>query len=143
MLSVNDLMTVIPNTVTPSTSLRHIIELMKTEGCRQLPVIEKGKLVGIVTDRDVRLVINSPMVLHGRWQDEELLDRVLAAGCMTTNPMTVTPETPAYQAAKMLSLYKFGSLPVVDDDTLVGIVTVTDFLDYFSATQPEKVIDGL
>ncbi len=142
MLCVNDLMTVIPNTVTPNTSLRHIIELMKTEGCRQLPVIESGNLVGIVTDRDVRLVINSPMVLHGRWQDEELLDRVLAASCMTPNPLTVSPDTPACQAAKMLSLYKFGSLPVLDEGTLVGIVTVTDFLDYFSAEQAEKVIDG-
>lgn len=142
MLCVNDLMTVKPNTVTPGTSLRNIIEMMKTEGCRQLPVVENSKLVGIVTDRDVRLAINSPMVLHGRWQDEELLDRVLAADCMTINPMTATPDTPAYQAAKMLSLYKFGSLPVVDGDALVGIVTVTDFLDYFSDEQPEKIIDN-
>jgi len=143
MLCVNDLMTVRPNTVTPGTSLRNIIEMMKTEGCRQLPVVENSKLVGIVTDRDVRLAIKSPMVLHGRWQDEELLDRVLAADCMTLNPMTVTPDTPAYQAAKMLSLYKFGSLPVVDGDALVGIVTVTDFLDYFSDEQPEKIIDSI
>ena len=61
---------------------------------------------------------------------------------MTTNPMTVTPDTPAHQAARMLSLYKFGSLPVIDQGELVGIVTVTDYLDYFSDDQPEKVIDG-
>ena len=143
MLTVNDLMTVVPHTVTPETPLRHVIELMKTEGCRQLPVLDKGKLVGIVTDRDIRLVMNSPIVLHGRWQDEELLDKVTADSCMTPNPMTVTPETPAYQAAKMLSIYKFGALPVVDGDMLVGIITVTDFLDYFAAEQPETVIDGV
>jgi acetoin utilization protein AcuB len=142
MLVVNDLMTVVPNTVSSCTSLRHIIEIMKMEGCRQLPVVENGRLVGIVTDRDVRLVMNSPLVIHGRLQDEELLDRVLASGCMTPNPLTVTPDTPAYQAAKMLSLYKFGSLPVVDEGNLVGIVTVTDFLDFFSDTQTEKIIDG-
>ena len=142
MLTVNDLMTVIPYTVTPGTTLRRVIEMMKAEGCRQFPVLDKGKLVGIISDRDVRLVINSPMVLHGRWQDEELLDKVLADSCMTANPMTVTPETPAYRAAKMLSLYKFGALPVVDDDVLVGIITVTDFLDYFAAGQSETVIDG-
>ena len=142
MLTVNDLMTVIPYTVTPGTSLRRVIEMMKAEGCRQFPVLDKGKLVGIISDRDVRLVINSPMVLHGRWQDEELLDKVLADSCMTANPMTVAPETPAYRAAKMLSLYKFGALPVVDDDVLVGIITVTDFLDYFTAGQSETVIDG-
>ena len=61
---------------------------------------------------------------------------------MTANPMSVTPETPAYSAAKMLSLYKFGAMPVVDDGILVGIITVTDFLDYFAAGQSEMVIDG-
>jgi acetoin utilization protein AcuB len=142
MLTVNDLMTVIPYTVTPGTPLRRVIEMMKTEGCRQFPVLDKGRLVGIISDRDVRLVINSPMVLHGRWQDEELLDKVLVDSCMTANPMSVTPETPAYRAAKMLSLYKFGALPVIDDDDLVGIITVTDFLDYFAAGQSETVIDG-
>jgi len=142
MLTVNDLMTVIPYSVTPGTSLRRVIEMMKTEGCRQFPVLDNGKLVGIISDRDVRLVMNSPMVLHGRWQDEELLDKVLVESCMTPNPMSVTPETPAYRAAKMLSLYKFGALPVVDEDNLVGIITVTDYLDYFAAGQSEMVIDG-
>ncbi len=143
MLTVNDLMTVIPHSVTPSTSLRRVIEMMKTEGCRQFPVLDNGTLVGMITDRDVRLVMNSPMVLHGRWQDEELLDKVLVDSCMTANPMSVSPDTPAYRAAKMLSLYKFGALPVVDDDILVGIITVTDFLDYFAAGQSETIIDGV
>ncbi len=139
MLTVNDLMTVIPNTVTPQSTLRQIIELMKAQACRQLPVLENGKLVGIITDRDVRLVMNSPLVLHGRWQDEEILDNINANTCMTPDPMTVTPDTPAYQAANMLSIYKFGALPVVDDSELVGIITVTDFLNYFAAQQPEMI----
>jgi acetoin utilization protein AcuB len=136
MLTVNDLMTVIPNTVTPGTTLRQVIELMKIQACRQLPVMENGKLVGIITDRDVRLVMNSPLVLHGRWQDDEILDKMTAENCMTPDPMTVTPETPAYQAANMLSSYKFGALPVVDNDALVGIITVTDFLNYFATHHP-------
>ena len=74
MLSVSDLMTAIPNTVTPQSTLRQVIEVMKAQSCRQLPVLNDGKLVGIITDRDVRLVMNSPLVLHGRWQDEEILD---------------------------------------------------------------------
>lgn len=142
MLAVSDLMTVNPYAVAPRTSLRHVIELMKSEGCRQLPVVDEGKLVGIVTDRDVRLVMHSPMVEHGRWQDEELLDTVEVEGCMTANPMTIAPDAPAHHAAKMLSLYKFGALPVVRDEELVGIVTVTDFLDAFVARQVEIVIDG-
>ncbi len=139
MLTVNDLMTPIPNTVAAGTHLRQVMEIMKTENCRQLPVLEDGKLVGILTDRDIRLVMNSPLVLHGRWQDEEILDQVTAESCMTPNPMTVTPDTPAYRAADMLSMYKFGAMPVVDGDTLVGIITVTDFLDYFAEQAPATV----
>ncbi len=141
MLTVNDLMTAIPFTVSTDTTLRHVIEVMKTEACRQLPVLENGELVGIITDRDIRLVMNSPMVLHGRWQDEELLDRVQARTCMTANPLTVAPDMPAYQAAHMLSLYKFGALPVVDNGVLVGIITVTDFLDNFASRRAKTVID--
>ncbi len=139
MLTVNDLMTVIPNTVTPQTTLRQVIELMKIQACRQLPVMNNGKLVGIITDRDVRLVMNSPLVLHGRWQDEEILDTVTAENCMTPDPMTVAPETPAYHAANILSIYKFGALPVVDNGALVGIITVTDFLNYFALQQPQMI----
>lgn len=139
MLTVNDLMTVIPNAVSPRSTLRQVIELMKTQACRQLPVLVEGKLVGIITDRDVRLVMNSPLILHGRWQDEEILDSVTAKDCMTPDPLTITPETPAYQAANMLSIYKFGALPVVDDGVLVGIITVTDFLNYFANQHPETI----
>ena len=135
MLTVNDMMTVVPDSINSTTLLRDIIGMMKAEGYRHLPVVDDGKLVGIITDRDIRLVMNSPMVLHERRQDEELIDTVTAEACMTANPVTVTSDTPAYRAAEMLSIYKFGALPVVDDEKLVGIITVTDFLDYFATNQ--------
>ena len=137
MLTVNDLMTVDPITVTPDTSLRRIIGLMKKEGCRQLPVVDNGRLVGLVTDRDVRLVLNSPLGLHEHQHNEELLDSIIAEGIMTVNPITIAPDAPAYKAAEMLSIYKFGALPVVEGEVLVGIITVTDFLDLISTTRPE------
>lgn len=135
MLTVKDMMTVVPDTISPSTSLRDVIGMMKTEGYRHLPVIDDGKLVGIITDRDIRLVMNSPMVLHERRQDEELIDTVTAESCMTPNPVSISPDTPAFRAAEMLSIYKFGALPVVENDQLVGIITVTDFLDFFATNQ--------
>lgn len=138
MLTVNDLMTIDPQTVTPDTSLRQVLDIMKREGCRQLPILDEGKLIGIVTDRDVRLALNSPLSVRVREVNEEMLDRITAQSCMTPNPVTVTPNTPAYRAAEILSLYKFGALPVLDGETLVGIITVTDFLDYFVATDPAK-----
>ncbi len=131
MLTVNDLMTVKPTVVTPDTSLRQVIGVMKREGCRQLPVVDSGKLIGIITDRDIRLIVNSPMLHHERQDDDRVLNEVTAESCMTANPITVTPDTPAYRAAEMLSIYKFGALPVVEKGgTLIGIITVTDFLDH-------------
>jgi acetoin utilization protein AcuB len=130
-------MTAVPDTVTPNTPLRTVLRIMKTGGYRQIPVLEKGKLVGIITDRDIRLTMNSPFVLHDHAQDEEILLNVTVESCMTPNPVTITPDTPAYRAAEMLSMYKFGALPVVEDDVLIGIITTTDFLNYFSANIEE------
>lgn len=139
MLTVRDLMSTNPDTVRPDTPLRAVIQTMKLAGCRQLPVVdEHGHLVGIVTDRDVRLAMNSPMNLPNRGQDAELVASETTASCMTPNPITVSSDTPAYRAAEVLSTYKFGALPVVDNDELVGIITVTDFLDRFTAEQPQK-----
>lgn len=141
MVTVNDLMTVDPCTVTPGATLREVIQLMKAEGYRQLPVVdEQGELVGIITDRDVRLAMNSPLLPHPRAQDEALLDTVTAESCMTPDPLTVSPDMPAYRVAEMLNAYKFGALPVVENGDLVGIISVTDFLDYFVTEQPATII---
>lgn len=141
MLTVNDLMTVDPVTVKPGTNLRRIIALMKREGCRQLPVVvDDNRLVGLVTDRDVRLILNSPLALQEHMHEEALMETMLAEGFMTLNPITVTADTPAYKAAEMLSIYKFGALPVVEGETLIGIITVTDFLDHVSASRLEAAV---
>ena len=120
MLTVADLMTVRPVTVTPDTLDSAVAELMKREGYRQLPVVDNGELVGIITDRDVRMV-----------KRDGHFSTATAESCMTPNPITVSPNTPAYRAATMLTVYKFGALPVVENNRLVGIITVSDFLDYF------------
>ena len=136
LYSVSDLMTLSPDTVDLETPLREVLVRMKEDGCRQLPVLDdERQLVGIITDRDVRLAMNSPLILRERWQDETLVDTVRAANCMTHDPITVTPETPAYRAAEILSVYKFGALPVVDGNMLVGIISVTDFLEKFAESQ--------
>lgn len=130
MLTVSDLMTFNPKTVTPTTSLTEIRHLMRAEGCRHLPVVEDGRLVGIVTDRDLRAVVNTPVLAHGS-----------AETIMTANPITVSPSTPAHRAAEMLNLYKFNSLPVVDHGVLVGIITSTDFLAQFTEQEQRSDFD--
>ncbi|MBP8002842.1 MAG: CBS domain-containing protein [Chloroflexi bacterium] len=135
MLTVNDLMTVTPLTIPPDTPLRQVIYLMQREGVRQLPVVDNGELVGIITDRDVRLAVNSPVVVQNMAHRKENIERFTAETCMTPNPMTVTPEMSAYKVAEMLATYKFGAFPVLDNGTLVGIITVSDYLTFFATLE--------
>jgi acetoin utilization protein AcuB len=89
---------------------------------RALPVLEDGKLVGIVTDRDLR----EHEGLAGTAADYLEWTKVTAA--MTPNPMTVSPESLTLEVARLLLEQKIGSLPVVDNGKLVGIVTTSDLL---------------
>ncbi len=133
MLTVADIMTANPATATLETSLQEVIRLMKHHNCRQLPVIVEDRLVGIITDRDVRLAMNSPFVLHERSDNEALLRNITTADCMTSDPLTVDADAPASAAADLMNSYKFGGLPVTRAGKLVGIVTVTDVLRSYIA----------
>lgn len=127
---IEQVMTRNPATIAPNDSIRVAIDLMKERDCRRLPVIENSRLVGIVTDRDLRRATNSPLVLRERWYDEFLLNQVPVRACMTANPITVTPRTPIIDAAKIIRDRKIGGLPVLDGENLVGIVTETDLLNF-------------
>lgn len=131
MITVADIMTIDPVVVGPDTSLEEVIGLMKTNHFRHLPVTESGRLVGIVSDRDVRLAMNSPMVTNKQLDDMALLKNTTAGASMTPSPMVVGPTDPATQAARLMQTYKFSALPVVEDDKLVGIVTVSDILSNY------------
>ncbi len=133
MLTVADIMTRDPVTVEPQTKLGEVVRLMKQHACRQLPVVQSGRLVGIITDRDVRLMMNSPLTLHERADDLALLQHVPVEACMTPHPLTVEASAPATLAADLLRTYKFGGLPVLDGGRLVGIVTVSDILASYIA----------
>ncbi len=128
MIAVENIMTPDPITVTLSTPLAEILKLMKTNACRQIIVANEGKVLGIVTDRDTRLAMNSPFVMHERSQDRALLNTVTAEACMTRDPLTIEASAAAVEAANLLRKHKFGSLPVVRNGKLVGIVTVSDIL---------------
>lgn len=131
MLTVADIMTRDPITVSPDTPLADVIGIMKSHHCRQLPVMDGDRLLGIITDRDVRLAVNSPLVLHERTEEVLLLHNVTAEDVMTPEPMVIRPDASARAAADLLRTYKFGSLPVIKDGQLVGIVTVSDVLNSF------------
>lgn len=142
MITVADVMTPEPITVRLDTPLQEVIGLMKSHACRQLLVVDPVHLVGIITDRDVRLAMNSPLVLHERADDLSLLKNVTAGVVMTADPMTVSSPDPATRAARLMRTYKFGALPVVDEGKLVGIVTVTDILGNYITVLEAQVEAG-
>ncbi|MCA9870302.1 MAG: CBS domain-containing protein [Caldilineae bacterium] len=117
-------------TVTPDSSIGVAIVLMSEGGFRRLPVVEDGRLIGIVTDRDLRQATNSPLVLRERWYSDFLLDAIKVKSCMTPNPITVARTTPVLDVVRLLRQHKIGGLPVVENGAVVGIVTTTDVLDY-------------
>ena len=138
MLTTNDLMTIDPDTISPNATLRDAVTLMNAHNIRQILVVEDGRLVGIVTDRDVRLAVKSPLGDSEPLERFELLDNHTVASCMTTNPKTVTKDTPIHRVAEILSAYKYGALPVVDEGKLVGIITVTDLLNQMAIIPDEE-----
>ncbi len=135
MLSVKDLMTPNPITVDPDTPLSQVMQLMQKEEFRQVPVVEEGKLVGIITDRDIRLAVNLSPDQQEHEEQKKKLATLITKEFMTPDPVTVPMDLPAYRAAEMLRLYKFGALIVVENDEIVGIISVTDFLKSFTNQQ--------
>ena len=128
-MRVQDVMTADPSTVLPTDSLRTARDRMAAAGCRRLPVVdEAGLIVGIITDRDVRLALNSPLVMRERWQDDLLLDHTGVDACMTVDPICIAPDASLEDAIDLLLAHKISGLPVVEGGRLVGIVTVTDLL---------------
>ena len=98
--------------------------------------IENDKLVGIITDRDLRLAVNSPVVKEGAdLKRETVLDGVRVVDCMTPDPQCVSSNTPLHEVADLLSLNKFGAMPVVDDGKLVGMISYVDFLKHYAANR--------
>ena len=124
-------MSVDPATVEPKDSLRMVIELLRRRDIRSVPVVEKGKLIGIVTDRDVRQVAPAYPLFRDENQIRRYTEHLTVTTAMTADPMTVAPDAPLVEAAKVLETYRISSMPVIDDGRLVGMLTVTDVLRVF------------
>jgi acetoin utilization protein AcuB len=125
-------MTKNPATVHPSATLRQALEIMESVGCRHLPVIsDRAHLIGILSDRDCRLALNSPNILRERWQDEMVINQTTVAAMMTPAPIVIEQSSSASEAARLMLNNHISALPVMRDETLVGIVTSSDLLVAF------------
>ena len=127
-MKVSDRMTRDVVTLEEDQSLRDALSMQQRHKIRHIPIVTLGRIVGILTDRDLKRA--SPSLLSGISQEkyDELLDTTLVGQVMTRNPESVTPETSIKEVAKILIDQKFGALPVTDKNQLVGIITDIDLL---------------
>jgi len=128
---VSELMTAPPITADPDMPVLEARQLMVGRRIRHLLVIEYGKLLGIVTDRDIRLNLPSPATSLSVWEINYLVARMTLTSVMTTAVITVDPRRDAREAARLMLYHKIGALPVVDGGKLLGIITETDLLRAF------------
>jgi acetoin utilization protein AcuB len=131
-MKVEALMTTELVTVTPETPILEARRLMLERRIRHLLVCDRegvdAKLLGIVTDRDIRLNLASPATSLSVWELNYLLARLTVGGVMRTALITIGPIRDSREAARIMIQHQIGALPVVDGGRLVGIVTETDIL---------------
>lgn len=124
---VREWMTADVITVTPDTTLPEADRLIVDNMIRRLPVIEKGKLVGICTYGDIREARPSPATSLSIWELNYLLSQLMMGEIMTANPVTISPEATIGEAARLMLKNQISGLPVVDNNHhLVGIITESD-----------------
>jgi len=130
-MTVGDIMRTDVITLTKKDSFRHAMNLIRQQGIRHVPVVEGKRVVGIVTDRDIRQASPSAATSLEIHELHYLLEKVTVNEIMTKKLVTVNPSTEARDAARLLLKHKIGGLPVVRGETLVGIITETDILRAF------------
>jgi len=127
-MRVRELMTAKPITVDPETPMLEARQRMVEKRIRHLVVVENARVVGIVTDRDIRLNLPSPATSLSVWEINYLLAQLTVGGVMSAAVIVVDPDRPVAEAARIMMDHKIGALPVVDKGRLVGIITESDFV---------------
>jgi len=121
-LTVGRIMTASPSCIEPDTSVLDLIRLFHEKLFRHLMVVEGGdRLVGVISDRDVLRCLGPVKAPHA-----EALTRISAADVMSTDLVTVGPDTPLGRAVRIILEQGISCLPILDDGSLVGILTNTD-----------------
>jgi predicted transcriptional regulator len=135
--TVADIMTIDVVTIEPHNSIATAIRLMRQGQLRRLPVVENGVLVGIVTSGDLRRITGLASILKDPSQDNFLWHHIPVANVMSRNPISLAPDTPISEAARLLVEHKIGGLPIVEDGRLVGIITTSDLLETLMEAEGE------
>ena len=135
--SVAEIMTTDVVAIEPQNSIATAIRLMRQGQLRRLPVVENGALVGNVTSGDLRRITGLASILKDPSQDNFLWHHIPVANVMSRNPISLSPDTPISEAARLLVAHKIGGLPIVVDGRLVGIITTSDLLETLMEAEGE------
>ncbi|HET6370973.1 MAG TPA: CBS domain-containing protein [Nitrospiria bacterium] len=134
-MKVKDLMTAKVITVSPADKVDRVFFFFNFEKIRHLPVVENSRLVGIVSDRDLKKVLGSLKTsrsVEGKNHEVTVTIRSRTVRTiMRRGVITTSPNADASEAAAIMAKNKIGALPVVRKDKLVGIITATDILKAF------------
>jgi acetoin utilization protein AcuB len=125
-------MTKNPITVDSETLVLDAQRMMKENNIRRLPVVDKGNLVGIVTQHDLLQASPSPATSLSIHELNYLLAKMKVKEVMKKNPFTLTPDTPFEEALRIGQDKKIGSFPVMDKGKLVGIITESDTVRFLT-----------
>jgi len=121
-----------PYTITADTPVDEALRRMHEVHVRRFPVFDKaGKMVGIVSEKDLLYASPSPATTLSIYEMHYLLSKLMVAEVMKTDIITITEDTPVEDAARVMTDRKIGSLPVVRNGQLVGIITESDLFKLF------------
>ena len=121
-------------TVKPRDSVAHALSVLKKHRINQVPVIDNRKIVGIITDRDLRNAATISAMLVGIMESEKPVPLSVEA-VMTRKVLTLNCQSSLLSAAELLRRKRMGAVPIIDGNSLVGIITRSDLLDAFIARE--------
>jgi acetoin utilization protein AcuB len=125
---VRDYMTADPQTLDVESTLLDAVLMMRRSELRHIPILEGGRVVGIITDRDVARFAPSILVTLSPEDYNRVFEDTPVAKVMTRKLVSTTPEAKLAEAVDLIYGQKLGCLPVLEGERLVGIITVVDML---------------
>jgi predicted transcriptional regulator len=135
---VRDIMPEKMVTISAGDTLSTVEDIMTLGHVRHMPVVRAGKLVGVMSERDLLRASLSQLSEFGDAQRRAFLQGVEIAGVMSSPPVTIDPEQTVEEAARVMATRKIGCLPVVEEEKLLGLITETDVLAYFAGVSPDS-----
>lgn len=117
--------------VSPETPIHDALAMFKKERIRRAPVIKDGKLIGIVSERDLLNASPSPVTSLSVWEINYLISKVTVKQVMSKKVKTIDVNTPIEETARIMADLKIGGMPVMRSGKLVGMITETDLFKIF------------